>query len=57
MLSQTKKTYISTSSTYLDSQTPPLEVAPCLDPPRSQTWHRGTVISLAASVTTPTPPK
>jgi hypothetical protein len=47
-----QKPYISTSSTYLNGQTPPLEVAPCPDPPRSQPWNRGTVISPAASVAT-----
>jgi hypothetical protein len=50
------KTYISTSSTYLDGQTPPLEVALCSDPPGSQPQHRGTVTSPAASTAIPVPP-
>jgi hypothetical protein len=42
--------------TYLDDQKPPLEVAPCPDHPRSPSWHRGNVISPAASSTIPAPP-
>jgi hypothetical protein len=52
-----QKAYISTSSTYLDGQTPPLEVAPCLDPPESQPRHRGTIISPMASAATPVLPQ
>jgi hypothetical protein len=50
-----QKPYISTSSAYLDGQTPPLEVAPCSDPPGGQPQHRGTIISPMASIATPAP--
>jgi hypothetical protein len=58
MLSQKihKHTHQHHQSTYLDGQTPPLEVAPCSDHPGSQPQHRGTVVSPATPATIPMPP-